>query len=127
MEGHIAGARARTLQRIRVAERARRKRIAVTSVTYLLLTVVALIAIVPFLWMVSTSLKTASEASTYPPSLVPAMPQWHDFTDVFSAVPFLTFFRNTVLYSTLVTLGQLLFCSTAAFAFARLAFPGRNT
>ena len=95
-------------------------------VTYLLLAAVALIAIVPFFWMVSTALKTAAEASTYPPSLFPAVPQWHDFTDVFSAVPFLTFFRNTVLYSAAVTLGQLLFCSTAAFAFARLRFPGRN-
>jgi multiple sugar transport system permease protein len=85
-----------------------------------------LIAIAPFFWMVSTSLKTAVEASTYPPSFVPAIPQWHDYADVFSDVPFLTFFRNTVLYSALVTIGQLLFCSTAAYAFARLEFPGRN-
>lgn len=95
-------------------------------VTYLLLTLVALIALVPFFWMVTTALKSAAESSTYPPSLFPSVPQWHDFADVFSAVPFLTFFRNTVFYSVLVTLGQLAFCSTAAFAFARLQFPGRN-
>jgi multiple sugar transport system permease protein len=127
MEGHMAGTRAHALQRLRLGEHARTRRIAVTLVTYLLLTVVALIAIVPFLWMVSTSLKTAAEASTYPPTLFPAVPQWHDFADVLRAVPFLTFFRNTVLYSGLVTLGQLVFCSMAAFAFARLTFPGRNT
>jgi multiple sugar transport system permease protein len=95
-------------------------------VTYLLLFLVAVIALVPFFWMVTTSLKTALESSTYPPTLLPTVPQWHDYGDVFNAVPFLTFFRNTVFYSVLVTLGQLAFCSTAAFAFARLQFPGRN-
>lgn len=97
-----------------------------TLVIYLLLSLVAVVALVPFFWMVTTSLKTAAEAGTYPPTLLPSLPQWHDYTDVFNAVPFLTFFRNTVFYSLMVTLGQLAFCSTAAFAFARLQFPGRN-
>jgi multiple sugar transport system permease protein len=96
-------------------------------VVHLLLATVALMAIIPFLWMLTTSLKTVQESSTYPPSLLPAIPQWHDYADVFTAVPFLTYLRNTVLYSTAVTAGQLLFCSTAAFAFARLKFPGRDT
>ncbi|MFZ0214825.1 MAG: carbohydrate ABC transporter permease [Candidatus Dormiibacterota bacterium] len=87
---------------------------------------VALIAVIPFFWMVSTSLKTALEASTYPPSLWPGQPQWHNYTDVFNAAPFLTFFRNTAFYSVCVTAGQLVFCSIAAFGFARLRFPGRN-
>ena len=126
MAGDIAGMRAPARQRMRGRESTRARRVALALVTYLLLIVVALFAIVPFYWMVSSSLKTAAETSTYPPSLLPAVPQWHDYTDVFSAVPFLTFFRNTVLYAGLVTLGQLLFCSTAAFAFARLKFPGRN-
>jgi multiple sugar transport system permease protein len=76
--------------------------------------------------MASTSLKTVTEASTYPPPILPAVPQWHDYSDVFNAVPMLTFFRNTAFYSAMVTIGQLLFCSTAAFAFARLRFPGRE-
>ena len=101
-------------------------RMALKSVIYLLLVVLALVAVVPFLWMVTTSLKSVQESSTYPPTILPAVPQWHDFSDVFNAVPLLTFFRNTVFYSLAVTLGQVLFCSTAAFAFARLRFPGRN-
>lgn len=101
-------------------------RVATTTAVYILLTLIALIAIVPFLWMLTSSLKTPQETSTFPPSLLPAVPQWHDYADVFTAVPFLTYLRNTVLYSTLVTIGQLLFCSTAAFAFARLKFPGRD-
>jgi len=110
-----------------VASTARWRRGASATVVYLLLAIVSLIAIVPFLWMLSTSLKTVLESSTYPPTLLPAVPQWHDYADVLSAVPFLTFLRNTVFYSTAVTLGQMLFCSTAAFAFARLKFPGRDT
>lgn len=102
------------------------RRVSARFLIYLLLLAIALFALVPLYWTVSTSLKTAAEASTYPPVVWPAVPQWHDFADVFGAAPFLTFFRNTILYATLVTLGQLAFCSTAAFAFARLQFPGRN-
>ena len=126
MDGHIAGARARARPRVGSRAGTRGRRFMLKLIVYALLIVVALFAIVPFYWMVSSSLKTAAETSTYPPSLFPAVPQWHDYSDVFSAVPFFTFFRNTVLYAGLVTLGQLVFCSTAAFAFARLQFPGRN-
>lgn len=104
----------------------RGKRVANRFLVYGLLIVVALIATIPFLWMASTSLKTVTESSTYPPTLLPSLPQWHDYADVFNAVPILTFFRNTVFYSGMVTVGQLLFCSSAAFAFARLRFPGRE-
>jgi multiple sugar transport system permease protein len=118
----IAAARQRSRQRAWMLG----KRVSKKLIIYLLLTIVGLIALIPFLWMASTSLKTVLEASTYPPPILPAEPQWHDFSDVFNSVPMLTFFRNTVFYSTMVTIGQLLFCSTAAFAFARLRFPGRE-
>jgi multiple sugar transport system permease protein len=111
---------------VRPHRRFRGRRIVNRLVVYVLLTIVALIAVVPFLWMAFTSLKTVTESSTYPPTILPAVPQWHDYADVFNAVSMLTFFRNTVFYSTMVTIGQLLFCSTAAFAFARLRFPGRE-
>ncbi len=104
----------------------RARRVSGKFLVYVLLILVAVIALLPFGWMLTTSLKTTQEASTYPPTLLPAAPQWQNYADVFNAVPFLTFLRNTVLYSTLVTGGQLLFCSTAAFAFARLKFPGRD-
>ena len=125
MQAHAVAPAARRRRR-GVTSTARWRRGLSTTIVYLLLTIVSLIAIIPFLWMLSTSLKTTLESSTYPPTLLPAAPQWHDYTDVLSAVPFLTYLRNTVFYSTAVTLGQLLFCSTAAFAFARLKFPGRD-
>src|SRR5579871_375934 len=108
------------------ASRYRVRRLIMQSVVYLLLILTALIAVIPFLWMVTTSLKTQQEASTYPPTILPTVPQWHDYVEVFSVVPLLTYFRNTVFYVVAVTAGQLFFCSTAAFAFARLKFLGRD-
>lgn len=102
------------------------KRIGKKAVTYLLLLAVTLAVMVPILWMLTTSLKTEVEASRFPPTLFPAVPQWHDYSDVFNAVPFLTYLLNTIFYTTAVTVGQFIFCSLAAFAFARLRFPGRN-
>lgn len=102
------------------------KHISQNTITYILLALVALVVLVPFLWMLTTSLKTNVEASTYPPSLFPAVPQWHDYSDVFTAVPFLTYLFNTAFYSFAVMVGQFVCCSLAAFAFARLHFPGRN-
>jgi len=93
---------------------------------YVALIVVTLVVLIPILWMLTTSLKTNVEASTFPPTLFPAVPQWHDFSDVFTAVPFLTYLLNTIFYTAAVTAGQFVFCSLAAFAFARLRFPGRN-
>ena len=57
------------------------RRLSARLVIYLLLAVVALIAVIPFLWMVATSLKTVDEAGAYPPAILPAVPQWHDFAD----------------------------------------------
>jgi multiple sugar transport system permease protein len=102
------------------------KRISQKTAVYILLIVVTLIVIIPILWMLTTSLKTEVEASTFPPSFLPAVPQWKNFSDVFTAVPFLTYLFNTVFYTAAVTIGQLICCSLAAFAFARLKFPGRN-
>lgn len=103
------------------------KRIVLPVLTYITLSVISLIVIIPFLWMLTTSLKTPVESATYPPSLLPAIPQWHNYADVFNAVPFLTYLLNTIFYVFAVTVGQLFCCSLAAYAFARLRFPGRNT
>lgn len=103
------------------------KRLSMKVMIYLLLIVISLIVAIPFFWMLSTSLKTVTESSTFPPSLLPAVPQWHDYADVFQAVPFLTYLSNTVFYAVAVMVGQFVCCSLAAFAFARMEFPGRNT
>lgn len=85
----------------------------------------AIIAI-PYIWLVLTTVKTFGEATRMPPVLLPSQWEWTNYIRVFDAVPFAQQFLNTVLMTAGRTAGQLLFCSLAAYAFARLQFPGRN-
>lgn len=87
----------------------------------------ALFFIVPFLWMVLTSVKTLGESTQVPPKLLPASPQWSNYASALTSLPFGSLYLNTVLMTAGRTLGQLAFCSLAAYAFARIEFPGRST
>jgi multiple sugar transport system permease protein len=94
-------------------------------VTHLVLAIGALLMVVPFVWELITSLKTLSTATQVPPTFTPEW-RWSNFGQVFSLLPFGHQFANTALMTVGRTVGQLLFCSMAAYAFARLKFPGRN-
>ncbi|UCZ55399.1 carbohydrate ABC transporter permease [Bacillus shivajii] len=82
--------------------------------------------IIPFLWMISTSLKTYSESMQVPPTIIPESFQFSNFAEVFEKVNFLTYYWNTILMTLGRTIGQLFFCSLTAFAFARMNFKGKN-
>jgi multiple sugar transport system permease protein len=82
--------------------------------------------VLPFIWMVSTSLKDASEVLTTTPSFLPHAWRWDNYVKVFTQVPFARFYLNTVVVTAGRVVGQLIFASMAAYAFARLRFPGRN-
>jgi multiple sugar transport system permease protein len=87
----------------------------------------AAVMVLPFLWMFSTSLRPVGESYQLPPAWLPTEWRWENYAAVFqSSVPFLSFAWNSVKVTVLVTLGQLITCSMAGFAFARLRFPGRN-
>jgi multiple sugar transport system permease protein len=91
-----------------------------------LLVLGGLLMMSPFFWMILTSLKTRSEVFATPPSLLPVVAQWHNYPDMWTSLPFTSFFVNSVKLATLNTLGQLLTCSMAAFAFAALRFRFRE-
>jgi len=80
----------------------------------------------PFLWMLSTSLKTDQQAYLFPPEWIPRPIMWSNYTVIWEALPFDRFFLNSIIVALCVTLGQLITCSLGAFAFARLRFPGRE-
>jgi multiple sugar transport system permease protein len=80
----------------------------------------------PFFWMILTSVKSLTESTQVPPAIFPAVPQWSNYKDVVATLPFIQFYINTIVMTAGRTLGQLLFCSLAAYAFARIEFPGRN-
>src|SRR5215216_2246887 len=90
------------------------------------LVAVSLLSLVPFLWMISTSLKTRAEVFTYPPILDPENPQLHNYIEVFEAFPFARYALNTAFVTISVTIFQTLTSAMAAYAFARLVFPGRD-
>jgi multiple sugar transport system permease protein len=98
-----------------------------TIVAIVLLGLGAILMLMPFLWMFSTSLRPSAESYKLPPAWLPT--QWHfeNYAAVFeSTVPFVAFAVNSLKVTLFVVLGQLITCSMAGFAFARLRFPGRD-
>ena len=93
-----------------------------------LLLAVVIPMLMPFYWMVATSLKTAPEVQRNPPILWPSIPQWVNYQEAltFPGFPFLLFLRNSVFYAGAVTVGSVISCAAVAYGFARLRFPGRN-
>jgi len=108
------------------AQLARRLRTVRRAVLVGLLIVGGLLMIAPFAWMISTSLKTRAEVFLTPPTLIPIVPQWHNYADMWNALPFASFFVNSFKLATLNTIGQLVSCSMAAFAFSALRFRFRE-
>lgn len=93
---------------------------------YLFLTLGALIMIVPFVWMLSTSLKDQPQLFAWPPNWIPNPFVWKNYTDVFSRINFGLYGLNTLKITTIVTLARLVLCSMAGYAFARMKFPGKD-
>lgn len=85
-----------------------------------------ILMMIPFLWMISTSLKTRAEVFAVSPTLLPANPRWENYLDMWNALPFAAFFVNSMKLAVLNTVGQLISCSMAAFAFAALRFRFRG-
>ncbi|SCK13454.1 carbohydrate ABC transporter permease [Streptomyces sp. WMMB 322] len=94
--------------------------------THAVLSLGALAMVFPFLWQLLTAFKTMPEAVRVPPTFLPEAWTWAAFEQVFTAVPFEEMLANSLLNTAGRTLGQLVFCSLAAYAFARLQFRGRN-
>lgn len=80
----------------------------------------------PFLWMVSTSLKPADEARTYPPTWLPSTAQWSNYAEAWRAAPFARFYLNSVVAATASTGLQITFAALMAYAFAHVGFPSKG-
>ncbi|MDH7475382.1 MAG: carbohydrate ABC transporter permease [Anaerolineae bacterium] len=93
-------------------------------VTYLLLSLGAIIMVLPFLWMVATSFKLP--ADQYTKTLIPNPATLDNFKELWQHLPFPRLLFNSLWLSILSTIGQLLTCSMGAFAFAVVRFRGRN-
>lgn len=84
------------------------------------------IMVLPFLWMLLTSFKTLAESTQMPPKIFPDRLRWNNYTEVMNILPFGSFYINTMLMLLFRVIGSVLFSAMAAYAFARLEFPGKN-
>ena len=104
----------------------RRFRFSRPSPWHLVLIPLTFILLVPLIWMVITSLETEAETRQFPPVLLPASPQWGNYADALAAAPFLHFMLNSAVVALVVVAANLVLCSIAGYAFARLRFLGRG-
>jgi ABC-type glycerol-3-phosphate transport system permease component len=86
----------------------------------------AVFQLIPFAWMLSSSLKDLGSVYLFPPQWIPKPLIWENYVDVWMAAPFLRFFLNTSLITLSRIIGAIFSCSLVAFGFARLRAPGRN-
>ncbi len=86
----------------------------------------ALVYAMPFVWMLSTSVKPQAEIFLIPPRWLPSVWQWENYTRPWDTLPMLTFYKNTVIVTVLNIVGTLASSSIVAFAFARMRFRGRG-
>ncbi len=96
------------------------------ALLYVLLVIVAALIAIPFLWMISSAFKDQIGIYANPPTWIPSPWITDNFTAAWTQVPFGQFFLNSFKVAGLNTVGQLITCTLAAYAFARLRFPGRD-
>lgn len=93
---------------------------------YLILFIVVLCMLVPYLWMLSSSLKLSKDVFTFPIQWIPESPRWSNYEDIWTRIPLGTFIYNTAKLSVIVTALQILTSSFAAYAFSKLNFTGKH-
>lgn len=93
---------------------------------YASLALISLIMIMPFLWMISASLKSELQVFDFPIKWIPEVIRWENYKKIWTEMPFLTYYLNTFKIAGAVTAIQLLTCSLAAYAFSKIVFPGRD-
>ncbi|MCQ1986009.1 carbohydrate ABC transporter permease [Arthrobacter sp. zg-Y844] len=111
--------------RARARARARRRG-GSHAVAHIVLGLGALVMAFPFMWQIIMSLSTNAEVQSVTPVFWPAELQWSNYAEVFERLPFLGQLQNSVVITVIRTLAQILFCTLAGYAFARMRFRGRS-
>ncbi|WP_069999388.1 carbohydrate ABC transporter permease [Cellulosilyticum sp. I15G10I2] len=93
---------------------------------YIVLALLSVLIILPFLWMVSSSLKVSHDVFSLPMEWIPKEAKWENYLTIWTKIPLITFFKNTVKLTFIITILQLLTSSFAAYAFAKMNFTGRD-
>ena len=94
---------------------------------YFFLIVITACMLLPFLWMLSSSFKLNKDVFGFPIQWIPKNPRWQNYVDIWTQIPLLTFVKNTVKITVVVTLLQLFTSSFAAYAFAKMQFTAADS
>lgn len=106
--------------------RSRAGRVIRQALLYAVLTALSAAILVPFAWMLISSVKTDSQVFTVPIQWIPESFHWENFADIWTEIPMLTYLGNSLFLSVVITFLQVLTGSFAAYGFAKVRFPGRD-
>src|SRR5262245_26714291 len=122
--------RVRGEERMRAAVAQKRRRwvedMARRLLVHSLLLLLSLVALVPVLWMISSSLKASTEIFVTPIRWMPETPRWGNYAKAFESAPLWLYFWNTMIICAGAVLGTVLSAAPVAFSFSRLRWPGRE-
>jgi multiple sugar transport system permease protein len=93
---------------------------------HLVLAPIALVMLTPLVWMLVTSIETVPETRRFPPVIIPSHVHYQNYSTALTEAPFARWFMNTMIVTVVSVIGNLVFCSLAGYAFARLRFAGKN-
>lgn len=95
-------------------------------VTHTFLILISILFLVPFFWMLSTSLKDQTQIFSFPPEWIPAPFKWSNYQEAVDYIPFFSYLKNTVVITVFSTIGAVITCPLVAYGFAKLKFKGSN-
>lgn len=93
---------------------------------YLILVTFSVIFMIPFVWLLSSSLKTNTDVFTFPPQWIPHPMLWSNYVNVLTIIPFFSFLKNTLIITVTTLLAETFISAFVAYGFARLRAPGKN-
>jgi len=94
--------------------------------TYVALGICLILMVIPFLWMAVSSIKPEAEIRSVPPTWLPESVTLANYGELFSRLDFMTYFTNSILVASAVTVGNMVFCSMLGYALAKLDFAGKR-
>lgn len=96
------------------------------SILFIVMLLIGLLMIIPFIWTLSSSFKNNNEIFSYPIRWIPEVFRWSNYVEVCEKIPFLTYYLNTLKIAVIVTSGQIVTASLAAYSFSKMQYPGRD-
>ncbi len=96
------------------------------GILFVVMLLLGICMIIPFVWTLSSSFKNNNEIFAYPIKWIPEVFRWSNYTEVCERIPFVTYYLNTLKLAVIVTVGQVITCSLAAYSFSKMQYPGRD-